>query len=156
LVDKYFGSQVGSDYLVTIVRRDDPAEPVFSSQNDLVIDEASADVIATVFDLRPDDVRRLMTMKPLSEPGRAFAFGESLPPGPPRGRTGSSRGEESGPVPERFAVTTFVRKAGGTGGVLLAGGPGEGAWQVRVRHRSGSLESIVTRSRHRNLAISLG
>jgi signal transduction histidine kinase len=40
--------------------------------------------------------------------------------------------------------------------VLMAGGDGQGAWQVRVRHRSGSLEAIVTQSRRRNLAISLG
>jgi two-component system, OmpR family, sensor histidine kinase SenX3 len=40
-----------------------------------------------------------------------------------------------------------------------SGGPGDdghGAWQARIRHRSGSLEALVARSRRRNLAISLG
>jgi signal transduction histidine kinase len=38
----------------------------------------------------------------------------------------------------------------------MAGGDEHGAWEVRARHRSGSLETIVARSRRRNLAISLG
>ena len=38
----------------------------------------------------------------------------------------------------------------------MAGGDEQGAWEVRARHRSGSLETIVARSRRRNLAISLG
>jgi signal transduction histidine kinase len=43
--------------------------------------------------------------------------------------------------------------------MLMAGGPasnGQGAWQLRVRHRSGSLDAIVAQSRRRNMAISLG
>ncbi len=38
----------------------------------------------------------------------------------------------------------------------MAGAGGEGAWEARVRHRSGSLEAIVAQSRRRNVAISLG
>jgi signal transduction histidine kinase len=41
----------------------------------------------------------------------------------------------------------------------MSGGRGDdvgGAWQVRVRHRNGSLDAIVAQSRRRNLAISLG
>ena len=38
----------------------------------------------------------------------------------------------------------------------MAGGDEQGAWEVRARHRSGSLEAIVARSRRRNIAISLG
>src|SRR6185295_14247861 len=40
--------------------------------------------------------------------------------------------------------------------VLMAGGDDQGAWQLRVGHRAGSLDAIVTRSRRRNLGISLG
>src|SRR5204862_2060548 len=39
---------------------------------------------------------------------------------------------------------------------LMSGGDDQGAWIVRARHREGSLDSIVARSRRRNLAISLG
>ena len=50
---------------------------------------------------------------------------------------------------------TIVRSARvADGRAALPGTPGAGAWQIRVRHRSGSLESLVARSRRRNLAIS--
>src|SRR5204862_5942173 len=39
---------------------------------------------------------------------------------------------------------------------LMSGGDDQGAWIVRARHREGSLDAIVTRSRRRNMAISLG
>jgi signal transduction histidine kinase len=53
---------------------------------------------------------------------------------------------------------TIVRRARGPEGkrALMTGGEGEGAWLARVRYRSGSLESIVAKSRRRNLGISLG
>jgi signal transduction histidine kinase len=38
----------------------------------------------------------------------------------------------------------------------MTGGVNQGAWQLRARYRSGSLESIVARSRRRNLVIGLG
>src|SRR2546427_1423790 len=38
----------------------------------------------------------------------------------------------------------------------MAGGDEQGAWQVRLRHRTGSLDTIVAQSRRRNLGISLG
>src|SRR2546428_9733314 len=55
----------------------------------------------------------------------------------------------------------MVRRAKGRDGprMLVGGGPasnGQGAWQLRVRHRSGSLDAIVAQSRRRNMAISLG
>src|SRR5207245_11253829 len=57
---------------------------------------------------------------------------------------------------DRVAITIVRRAAGDGSRVLMSGGEGQGAWQVRLRHRSGSLEAIVTQSRRRNLAISLG
>src|SRR4029077_17704282 len=35
--------------------------------------------------------------------------------------------------------------------VLMTGGDGQGAWQVLVRGKAGSLESLVARSRNRNV-----
>jgi signal transduction histidine kinase len=56
------------------------------------------------------------------------------------------------------AITIVRRAASAADGprVLMTGGANQGAWQVRARYRSGSLESIVASSRRRNLAISLG
>jgi signal transduction histidine kinase len=130
LVSRYFGEGVSSDYLVTIVRRDEPAEIIYSSSG-APIDAAGADVATGLFDLRMDELNRL---------AGPFAIG--------RGHS---------PTTDRVAIT-IVRRADGSEGrrVLMAGGDDQGAWQLRVRHRRGSLDAIVTRSRRRNLGISLG
>ena len=135
LVEKHFGDRHGSDYLVTIARRDEPATVVYTSDDGVMVDAANADVISGMFDLRMDELNRL-----------ADARG----------------GSQTRPlVSDQRVAITIVRRANGTEGrrVLMAGGPGDdvqGAWQVRVRHRSGSLDAIVAQSRRRNLAVSLG
>ena len=139
LVAKYFGAGDASEYVVSIVKREDPSRVVYASPSDAHIDDTSADVTTGLFDLRMDEVNRLAAALDVK-------FGR------PRG----------GPIPDRVAtdrvaITIVRRAAAGDGSrVLIAGGDGQGAWQVRVRHRSGSLEAIVTQSRRRNLAISLG
>jgi signal transduction histidine kinase len=129
LVVKYFGAAPDSDYRVTIVRRDDSQVVFPADGTPEPADGTTADVATGLFDLRMDELSRSM----------------NLPHGP------------GGIVRDRVAIT-IIRRANGPDGtrVLMAGGDGQGAWEVRVRHRAGSLESIVARSRRRNLAISLG
>jgi signal transduction histidine kinase len=140
LVTKYFGAGDASEYLVTIVARDDPSTVIYGSDK-APVDAAAADVKTGLFDLRMDDLNRLMDER--------------------AGSAGSGPWRATSPVPAdtkpRVAIT-IVRRANGPDGtrVLMAGGDERGAWEVRVGHRSGSLEAIVTRSRRRNLAISLG
>jgi len=130
LVTKYFGDGGTSEYLVTIVRRDEPSAVIYTSDNAATVDAATADVTSGLFDLRMDELNRLADA-----------------PGPPT----RSLGEQ------RLAITIVRRANGGEGRrVLMAGGDEQGAWHVRVRHRSGSLDAIVAQSRRRNLAISLG
>jgi len=130
LVTKYFGDGGTSEYLVTIVRRDEPSAVIYTSDNAATVDAATADVTSGLFDLRVDELNRLADA-----------------PGPPT----RSLGEQ------RLAITIVRRANGGEGRrVLMAGGDEQGAWHVRVRHRSGSLDAIVAQSRRRNLAISLG
>jgi len=138
LVAKYFGVRNNADYIVTVVRRDEGATVVYNS-SETTLEAASADVTTGVFDLRLDELNRLATLS------------EHLPPGIPPARFYTR---------DRVAIT-IVRRADGPDGkrILMAGGGGEdaqGAWQVRVRHRSGPLDAIVAQSRRRNLAISLG
>ena len=138
LVTKYFGDRNSSEYIVSVVRRDDAATFVYNS-SDAAVTAAGADVTTGMFDLRMDELNRLATAS------------DHLPPGVPPARFYTS---------ERLAITV-VRRADGPDGrrMLMAGGPGndaQGAWQVRVRHRSGSLDAIVAQSRRRNMAISLG
>src|SRR5262249_32657015 len=110
-------------------RRDQTGTVVYNS-GETVVGASNADVTAGMFGLRADG---------LNAAGR---FTAGLPP----------------PGATRLAVT-IVRKAddgGDTHGVLGFGPDEQGAWRVRARHRAGSLDSIVARSRRRNLAIGLG
>jgi signal transduction histidine kinase len=149
LVAKHFGPAGASDYLVTIVRRSDPNIVLYNS-GDLPIDASAADVTSGMFDLRVDELTRLAS-EARGSAARADG-GEAV--------DGARPGRLPGTGDQRFAIT-IVRRADGPDGarMLMTGGPGggvQGAWQVRVRYRSGSLDAIVAQSRRRNLAISLG
>src|SRR5262249_40306029 len=65
LLAKYFGDPRSSEYLVSIVRRDDPAQIVFSSSSGAgIVDARSADVTTGLFDLRLDELNRLASPGP--------------------------------------------------------------------------------------------
>jgi signal transduction histidine kinase len=134
LVAKYFGTGDASEYLVSIVQRDEPSRVVYASAKDAVVDERSADVATGMFDLRMDEMTRL-----------TGSVNATVTPG-------------SSSSTDRVAITIVRRAARAADGphILMTGGANQGAWQVRARYRSGSLESIVSSSRRRNLAISLG
>jgi signal transduction histidine kinase len=143
LVAKYFGDGSGSEYLVTIARRPPslgppstsfggtglPGEIVYSSATP-PIDTGKADVTVGLFDLRMDELSRLV-----DEGARAGS-----------------------PMPSARMSIAIVRRSSGADGrrVLVAGGEPHGAWEMRLSHRSGSLDTIVAQSRRRNLGISLG
>ena len=82
---------------------------------------APADVTAGVFDLLMDQLG---------------ALAESGMPGQPPLANG-----------DRLAIAV-VRRANGkqSGPVLMSAGVEQGAWQLRVRHRSGSLEAVVAQN----------
>jgi signal transduction histidine kinase len=133
LIAKYFGAPGDSQYLVSIVQRDDPSHVIYASVPDAVMDQRVADVSAGFFDLRMNEMARLSA-------------------GP---RLDGARGTLT---QDRVAIT-IVRRAAGPGDaarMLMTGDASQGAWLLRARYRSGSLESIVSRSRRRNMAISLG
>jgi signal transduction histidine kinase len=129
LVAKYFGEQSGSEYVLTVTRRDDESSVVFNSAPS-PIDSRTADVTTGMFDLRMDQLSRL-----------AAASGNQL----------------TLPMSAKVAVT-IVRRTNGPEAkqVLMTGGDDQGAWIVRARHREGSLDAVVTQSRRRNMAISMG
>ena len=133
LVAKYFGSGSASEYVVSIVERDHPSRVVYASASGAAVDE-HADLSTGMFDLRMNELTRVTGL---------------VRPGPPSVQS---------PATDRVAVTIVRRSstAGDAPRVLMTSGASQGAWLVRARYRSGSLESIVASSRRRNLAISAG
>ena len=142
LVAKYFGAGSGSEYLVTIARPPWLGPPSMSSggtglRSEIVyssatppIEAGKADVTAGLFDLRMDELTRLVD----------------------EGARGGSP-----PASGRMSIAIVRRSSGADGRrVLVAGGEPHGAWEMRLSHRTGSLDTIVAQSRRRNLGISLG
>jgi signal transduction histidine kinase len=138
LLAKYFGPPETSDYVVDIVRRDDPNLTVFAWADARGVGPGAADVTTGLFDLRMDDVSRV-----------AAGLGIAVPP---RGAAVTNR-----VTTDKLAIT-IVRRANAADAahVLMSGGDRQGAWQLRARYRGGSLDAIVAQSRRRNLAIGLG
>jgi signal transduction histidine kinase len=132
LIAKYFGTPRESEYAVSIVQRDRPSQVVYSSAPE-TIDERSADVASGLFDLRLEEMTRVT------------------------GLASDHTGPAPDKVKDRVAITIVRRSGGGAADAaraLIAGTANQGAWQLRARYRSGSLETIVARSRRRNMAVT--
>ena len=124
LVTKYFGD---ADYLVTVVRRDDPSQVIFAGDPRVRLDDTNADVTAGVFGLRMEDVTHAVVP-------------------PPRGPAADAK--------SKLSITIFRRANGVDGrGLFLGTADGQGAWKLYARYRNDSLEALVTASRRRNFAI---
>jgi signal transduction histidine kinase len=136
LVVRQFGSNGDSEFYVTVSTREPPGSVVYSSSPGVSISARDADVATGMFDLRLDEIDQ---------------FNARVSP------PGGTGGAEDNVHKNRVAIT-IVRRATGPDGprVLMTGGENQGAWQVFIRYKSGSLDGLVARSRTRNLAISLG
>jgi signal transduction histidine kinase len=122
----HFGSGASAEYVLTIVRRANPAQIVYSSNPSAPVDEKSADVAMPLFTLRPDPVKAAADV--LAATGRQ----------------------------EQVSVTIVRRADGANGTNIITASDVVGAWRMLIRGRAGSLDALVARSRRRNLAISLG
>jgi len=138
LLEKYFGAPDASDYVVDIVRRDDPKQTVVAWADARGVPPGAADVTIGLFDLRMDEVSRV-----------AARLGINIPT---RGAAATNR-----VTSDKLAIT-IVRRANATDAahVLASGADRQGAWELRARYRGGPLDAIVAQSRRRNLAIGLG
>lgn len=138
LSQRYFGAPDETDYDQAVVSARDPGRVIYRSDPQLsAADLRSADARVGMFGLRPFDEI------------------ESLVPGsPPR-----SRRE---PQPEEPRDQGWLHDLhdlhGGRRAQALRRGPREerGVWQLVLKRRHGSLDEVVARFRHHNLAISMG
>jgi signal transduction histidine kinase len=128
---------LGDDYHVEVVARNDPSRMLFDSDPDhhsSATNQADASI-------------------GLFEPQFAAIFGGGFQRrGPDRGRQGRGPGfggfGRGGRAGERAGIGR------GSGPPPL--GPDRGRWLLSVRHRAGSLEALVAQTRRRNLAITGG
>ena len=135
LVARHFGVAAASEYHVAVVSRAPGGRVIYASSPEGVT-PANADVAAGLFDLRLDELQPLETIG-----AAAAATAKSSTP----------------PMKDRVSVT-IVRRAQSDDAahVMMTRGDGQGAWQVLVRGKAGSLEAVVARSRNRNVAVGLG
>jgi signal transduction histidine kinase len=115
-----------NDYYLTIVSRRNPNTLIYQSDNEAPPLSNPADATADLFALRLDEFNRLMV-----EIGR----------------------DSPGDGDRHLRIAIGVVSAGGP---TIVEGSGISGWQLRLNHKSGSLEAAVANLRLRNLAISVG
>jgi len=133
LIVKQFGAGEASEYWLTVLRGGTPPQVIYNSDPSGAIDETGADFIGPIFALRADSLRS----DTIKEPAATS-----------QARVGKN---------QLWASITIIRRAQDTRAsrvTMFAGA--DAGWQVRIRSKAGSLETLVARSRRRNLAISLG
>jgi signal transduction histidine kinase len=136
LVARHFGASDVSEYFVAVMTRESSPRLIYATSSAASVIPANADVATGLFDLRLDELRTFSA--------------KVAPPGPGQGTAPLE-------IKDRVAVTIVRRADGGDASrALMAGGDVHGAWQILVRGKAGSLESLVARSRNRNLAVGLG
>ena len=139
LATRYFASESGSEYQISVVRRQNPKIVIFRTGpqpapvqgESEAISEGTADFTAGFFSIQ------------LDRPSGAFSAASGF-----TGlRTDESQGEGKAEGSDRL------------NGRSLSLGPwifGGEAWEMRIQHRSGSLAAAVSAGRRRNLAVSFG
>jgi signal transduction histidine kinase len=136
LVERHFGASDASEYFVAVMTRESSPRLIYATSSAAGVSPVNADVATGLFDLRLDELRTFSA--------------KVAPPGPGRATWPLE-------IKDRVAVTIVRRTdTGDSARALIAGGDAQGAWQVLVRGKAGSLESLVARSRNRNLAVGLG
>ena len=160
LARRHFGDSVG-EYRIAVTKRGQTDQIVYRS--DVGVSETAltgGDVTTEFFKIRLDEANKfffaqwprphgvaapgiaIQLQRPLNHQQIAIRVASDIKLGKDENLSASQ-----GPPPEPGA--------GEISRSLLSRND-EGAWQLVVKHRAGSLEAAVTKARHRNLAISFG
>jgi signal transduction histidine kinase len=127
LAHRYFAISDGFDYNLAVL---DSASQSFVYVSDAGLSRAvfaRPDVKTTLFQVRFDQVEKLVVGRAAARPGSA------------------SRSFQ-------LAISTARDGVAGSGGLAKAAPP----WQLLLAHRAGSLEAAIAQSRRRNLGVSFG
>jgi signal transduction histidine kinase len=134
LASRYFAGQDGFDYHLAVIDRASPPRVIYASDAWNPNDRAKPDLATGIMDIRFEDVPGLAAMASPLVPNSAGVVTHF----------------------DRFALTIVRRPKSGEATLLHAGPTDAARWQLVLRHRSGSLETAVQRSRVRNLVLSFG
>jgi two-component system, OmpR family, sensor histidine kinase SenX3 len=159
LAKRYFSDRA-ADFQLTVVNQADASDVIYASQPTAAIVGQPADASVALFDLSPDNfsvfINRelLSTIRSGQRERSKIIINQSIP-----GRVESE--EIKIPQPHtgnRVNVFTIQRGSGNTSPLVLPRQPdgGTGKWILNIRHADGSLETYITNTRRKNLAVSFG
>jgi signal transduction histidine kinase len=135
LARRYFSSSDELDYNLTVVSGEDANRVIYQSEPGAAVSSSASDATVAVLALHPEDLDALLR--------------EMLP------HTRSlTKGESREFRQMTLRVFSNTRKDGALR--LKTADATEGAWQVLLKHRAGSLEAVVAGARRRNLILSFG
>ncbi len=132
LIQRDLADDLHADYNVAVVSLEDPKTVIYSSSQ--TPDVSSSDVATRIFGLEADELRAFIG----NEGATSRAFATAQPAGKPVRL-----------INLRFLKRSAVNSA-------TASSEEEGRWQLLIKHRAGSLGTVVNSARRRNLAISFG
>lgn len=132
LAQQYFSAGDALEYKLALLSRGDSQKIIYQSDMDFPENGNNAsDLTSSIFALKTEDLENIATES-------AIQARETSPPQAPRDRI-SLQVVNRGPVP-------FFRS------LRIPGN--EGRWELLIKHRAGSLETVVANARRRNLIIS--
>ena len=159
LARKYFSDAANADFRLTVVNQKNAAEVVFSSEQAIEAVGQTADASVPLLNLSPGNFsflvnRDLLTaIRGESRERSKIILNETI-----EHRVAAEPERIRSPLPpNRLNVFTMQRSGSKDPLVLQESAPGEtGKWLLNVRHADGSLETFITGTRRKNLALSFG
>jgi signal transduction histidine kinase len=158
LAEKYFSDRANGDFRATIVNQKDERDVIYATEPASEIAGQTADASVPLFNLAPDQLSVFVNRELLSTiRGETRSESKII-----IDKTTENHLEPNSvktPIlPSNSRVNVFTIQRNNNPNPLVLQQPrGEtGKWLLNVRHADGSLETFVTKTRRKNLAISFG
>lgn len=144
LVKTHFGGEA-ANYDLALVKQRNPADILFATQSG--VDYSRPDVTATMFGLRQDLLRNWLRERWIAGASPQSGTAPAVAPRSPTARGERTQAGRTASVGEAVPLPFLMPPPGSDA---------NGQWELRIKHRAGSLAIAVASARRRNLLISLG